>query len=164
MSDLGYKEQKEMFLVVSRLDEPIFCVPDRSESVHAVWISFEVIQNTLVEISTPNSFDAKTKTQDVNLIWKLILTDFVISVKNVKHHMHQMTETLQSPELNIIDAMAIIQSTVESLKKIRDDHNTMNQEINAGIRFPRKIGNDSPEEKFQQKHRMRKAPIRSHPN
>ena len=61
MSDLGYKEQKEMFLVVSRLDEPIFCVPDRSESVHAVWISFEVIQNTLVEISTPNSFDAKTK-------------------------------------------------------------------------------------------------------
>ena len=78
--------------------------------------------------------------------------------------MHQMTETLQSPESNIIDAMAIIQSTVESLKKIRDDHNTMNQEINAGIRFPRKIGNDSPEEKFQQKHRMRKAPIRSHPN
>ena len=80
------------------------------------------------------------------------------------HHMHQMTETLQSPELNIIDTMAIIQSTVELLKKIRDDHNTMNQEINSGIRFPRKIGNDSPEEEFQQKHWMRKAPIRSHPN
>ena len=33
----------------------------RSGSIRVVWISFEVIQNTLVEISTSNSFDAKNK-------------------------------------------------------------------------------------------------------
>ena len=121
----------------------------RSESIRAVWISFEVIQNTLVDVSTSKSFDVKTKTQAFNLIWKLISTDFVISLmflKNVMHRMHQMTETLQSPELNIIDtiAMVIIQSTVELLKKIKDDRHTMNQEINAGITFLRKVGNDDP--------------------
>ena len=47
-------------------------------------------------------------------------------MKNVMHRKHQMTETLQSPELNIIDAMAINQNTVELLKKIRDDHDAMN--------------------------------------
>ena len=141
----------------------------RSESIRAVWISFEVIQNTLVDVSTSKSFDVKTKTQAFNLIWKLISTDFVISLiflKNVMHRMHQMTETLQSPELNIIDTIAIviIQSTVELLKKIKDDRHTMNQEINAGITFLRKVGNDDPEEEFQRKHRMRKAPIRFDPN
>ena len=63
--------------------------------------------------------------------------------------MQQMTETLQLLELNIIDAMAIIQSTVELLKK-RDYHDTMNQEIN-----PRE---------FQRKRRMRKTPVRFDPN
>ena len=65
------------------------------------------------------------------------------------HRMQQMTETLQLLELNIIDAMAIIQSTVELLKK-RDYHDTMNQEINPG--------------EFQRKRRMRKAPVRFDPN
>ena len=135
----------------------------RSESIRAVWISFEVIQNTLADISRSNSFDAKTKTQVVNLIWKLLSTDFVLSLmfmKNVMHRMHQMTETLKSPELNIIDVMTIIQGSVELLKKIRDNHDTMNQEINAGITFLWKVGNNDPEEEFQQEHRMRKAPIR----
>ena len=131
----------------------------RSESIRAVWISFEVIQNTLVDISTSNSFDTKTKTQAVNLIWKLISTDFAISLMFMKNVIH-----LQSPELNIIDAMTIIQSTVELLKKIRDDHDTVNQEINAGITFLWKVGNNDPEEEFQRKHRMRKAPIRFDPN
>ena len=60
--------------------------------------------------------------------------------------------------------MAIIQSTVELLKKIRDDRDTMNQEINAGITFLRKVGNDDPEGEFQRKHWIRKAPIRFDPN
>ena len=78
--------------------------------------------------------------------------------------MHQITETLQSPELNIIYAIAIIQSTVDLLKKTKDCHATMNQEINDGIKFLRKVGNDNLEEEFQRKHRMRKAPIWFYPN
>ena len=85
-------------------------------------------------------------------------------MKNIMYRMYQMTEILQSPELNVIDAMAIIQSTVELLKKIRDDHDRMNQEINTGITFLMKVGNDDLEEEFQWKHQMRKTPIRFGPN
>ena len=49
---------------------------------------------------------------------------------------------------------------MELLKKIRDDPDTMNQEINAGITFLWKVGNNDPEEELQREHRMRKAPIR----
>ena len=77
-------------------------------------------------------------------------------MKNVMQRMHQMTETLYSSDLNIIDTMAIIQNTVELLKKIRGDHDTVNQEINAGITFLRQVGNDDPEDELQRKHRMRK--------
>ena len=80
-------------------------------------------------------------------------------MKNIMYRMHQITETLQSPELKIIYAIVIIQSAVELLKKTKDDHATKNQEISDGITFLRKVGNDNLEEEFQQKHRMRKAII-----
>ena len=50
-------------------------------------------------------------------------------MKNIMYRMHQITETLQSPELNIIYATAIIQSTVELLKKTKDDHDSMNHVV-----------------------------------
>ena len=73
-------------------------------------------------------------------------------MKDVMHCIHQMTETLQSPELKIVDAMVIIQSTVQLLKKIRDDRDTVIQEINAGIiKLLKNVGNDDAEEEFQWK-------------
>ena len=68
------------------------------------------------------------------------------------HRIHQMTEALQSPKLKIVDAMVIIQSTVQLLKKIRDDRDTVIQEINAGIiKLLKNVGNDDAEEEFQWK-------------
>ena len=64
-------------------------------------------------------------------------------MKDVIHCIHQMTEALQSPKLKIVDAMVIIQSTVQLLKKIRDDRDTVIQEINAGIiTLLKNVGND----------------------
>ena len=84
-------------------------------------------------------------------------------MNDVMHHIHQMTETLQSLEFKVVDAMVIIQSTVQLLKKIRDDHDTVSQEIDDGIKFLRKLGNDDPEEVFQRKHCVRKEPIQFDP-
>ena len=86
-------------------------------------------------------------------------------MKDVMQCIHQMTETLQSPELKIVDAMVIIQSTVQLLKKIRDDRDTVVQEINAGIiTLLKNVGNDDAEEEFQWKQQVRKAPIRFYQN
>ena len=135
----------------------------RSESIQAVWVSFDVILTTLSEMSKSRNFDANSSTQAVNLAWKIQSVDFVISVmfmKNFMHRMHQMTEPLQAEELNIIDAMTVIESTVELLKRIKDDEDTMNKEMDAGIEFLQKLGVADPMEEYRRKHRMRRVHVR----
>ena len=97
----------------------------RSESIRAVWVSFDVILTTPSAMSKSRNFDANTSTQAVNLAWKIQSVDFVISVmfmKNIMHRMHHMTELLQAEELNIIDAMTVIESTVDLLKRIKMEY------------------------------------------
>ena len=70
-----------------------------------------------------------------------------------------MTELLQAGELNIIDAMTVIESTVDLLKRIKDDEDTMNKEMDAGIEFLQKLGVADPMEEYRRKHRMRRVPV-----
>ena len=81
-------------------------------------------------------------------------------MKIIMHRMHQMTELLQAEELNIIDAMTVIESTVDLLKRIKDDEDTMNKEMDAGIEFLQKSGVADPMEEYRRKHRMRRVPVR----
>ena len=131
--------------------------------MRAVWISFEVIQNTLNVIWESEHFDKKTKTKAINLTWNLVSVDFVVSLmfmKNVMPRMQHMHETLQSEELNIIDAMTIIEATVNLLRSVRDDDANMNRQIDAAVTFLRKVGTEDPLQEFRRKHRRRQAPIR----
>ena len=53
-----------------------------------------------------------------------------------------MTETLQSEDLNVIDAITIIEWTVKSLETINNDIDGMNAEIKAAELFAKKLGTD----------------------
>ncbi len=46
-----------------------------------------------------------------------------------------MTEAIQAENPNTIDAMAIIDETVENLKRINEDATAMEGEIQAGIQY-----------------------------
>ena len=74
--------------------------------------------------------------------------------------MHQMTELSQAEELNIIDAMTVIESTVDLLKRIKDDEDTINKGMDAGIEFLQKLGVAGPMEEYRRKHRMCRVPVR----
>ena len=74
-----------------------------------------------------------------------------------------MTEALQAENLNVVDAMTIIMATVESLKRINDDEKAMDDEIQAGIVFAKKLGGN-PEAEFNRKHRVRRPPRRINDN
>ena len=80
-------------------------------------------------------------------------------MKNIIHRMHHMTELLEAEELNIIDAMTVIESTVDLLKRIKEDEDTMNKEMDAGIEFLQKSGVADPMEEYRRKHRMRQVPV-----
>ena len=128
-----------------------------------MWVSIETIQDTLNSMITSGSFDKKTSAQAVAIVNNLQSVDFVICImfmKNIMHRVHQMTLVLQTEELNVIDALTIIESTVELMKRIRDDEDEMNGEIDAAIVFLHKLGVEDPDEEFNRKHRVRRMPSR----
>ena len=71
----------------------------------------------------------------------------------------RMTETLQSEDLNVIDAITIIESTVKSLETINNDIDGMNAEIKAAELFAKKLGTNV-ESDFRRFHHPRKPPRR----
>jgi len=88
----------------------------RAES--AVWTSFEIILETLQEISSSNFYDRKTKSQSLALLKKITSFDFIVSImfmKNVLYKLKALTEKLEAKELNIIDASNLIEGTIKSL-------------------------------------------------
>ena len=70
-----------------------------------------------------------------------------------------MTETLQSEDLNVMDAILIMESTVKSLENVSNDIEGMNAEIQAASSFAEKVGTDV-DSNFRRHHRQRKPPRR----
>ena len=87
----------------------------RAETVKAVWTSFEIILETLQEISSSNLYDRNTKSQSLALFKKITTFDFIVSImfmQNVLYKLKALTEKLEAKELNIIDA--------SNLKRLED--------------------------------------------
>jgi hypothetical protein len=70
-----------------------------------------------------------------------------------------MTEILQKEDLNIIDAITIMESTIKSLEYVNNDVDAMNAEIQAAVIFAERLGVDAQTD-FQRHHRRRKPPAR----
>ena len=71
----------------------------------------------------------------------------------------RLTEVLQSEELNINDAMTIMDATLETLKSINCKSEDVNAEIDAAIAFENSKGQD-PRSDFQRHHRRKQPPLR----
>ena len=134
----------------------------REESIRAVWMSYDVVKDTLAAIKTSSELDNNKKTSARDLHDKMESVDFVLSILFMKNRMiksKQMTEALQAENLNIVDIMTIIMATGESLKRINGDEKAMDEEIQVGIVFPKKFGGNA-EAEFSRKHRVRRPPRR----
>ena len=70
-----------------------------------------------------------------------------------------MTLQLQEEELNILDSLNLIESTVGNLKEIRSDDDAMDAELDAISQYGKTIGIESKLE-FNRKHRIRFQPRR----
>ena len=69
----------------------------------------------------------------------------------------RMTETLQRQDLNVIDTITTIETTVKSLEIAKNDIDGMNAEIKAAASFAEKLGIHVDSD-FQRHHRQRRAP------
>ncbi len=133
----------------------------RAESIKAVWSTYKAILGSLA-ILQERSKDIKTKTGASGLLTKITRFDFIMCIvfmKNIMYKTKRMTEILQKEDLNIIDAITIMESTIKSLENVNNDIDTMNAEIQAAVIFAEHLGVDA-ETDFQHHHHHRKPPAR----
>ncbi|XP_028418765.1 zinc finger MYM-type protein 1-like [Dendronephthya gigantea] len=133
----------------------------RAESIKAVWSTYEAILKSLTDLKE-RSTDGKTKTASSGLLAKITQFDFIVCImfmKNIMYKTKRMTEILQKEELNIIDAITIMESTIKSLESVANDSDAMNAEIQAATVFAERLGVDV-ESDFRRHHRLRKPPRR----
>ena len=127
----------------------------RAKSIKSVWNSYEAILDSLSNLE--RSDDGSTAS---GLRAKLLRFDFIVTImfmKNIMCKSKRMTETLQSQDLNVIDAITTVETTVKSLEITKNDINGMNAEIKAAASFAEKLGIDVDSD-FLRHHRQRRAP------
>ena len=61
-----------------------------------------------------------------------------------------LTVQMQSPELNILDGLALIDHTVTSLERIRSTESELNDQIDASVKFAETLGSN-PVDEFAKK-------------
>lgn len=139
-----------------------------AESVRAIHISYEQILDTLFKIKTSKDIDntKKTQSQAAALHKKMLEFDFICCLffaKNIMYKFKHLTEQLEKIELNAIDALQLIKSTVESFKSI-NDLDKINALIESAISFAVTMG-VNVEQDFAKHHRIRRRPQRldNHP-
>ncbi|KAF0713740.1 zinc finger MYM-type protein 1-like, partial [Aphis craccivora] len=134
----------------------------RAESIKSVWISLDIIIETLENIVVSKNFDSLTKTKAFGLKKKNLNFDFFVSLmfmKNIMYKLKNLMEQLEAKELNICDAYVLINSTIKSLENIRSETKNMDSLINSSKITAETFGID-PEKDFKRHHQTRKIPKR----
>ncbi len=135
----------------------------RAEAVKAVHISYEKILDSLFKIKNLRDVGKtnKMQSQAAALYKKMLEFDFICSIffsKNIMYKLKNLTEQLEKVELNVLDALQLIKSTVESFNLIKNDSEQINLLIESAILFAKKIGVNV--EDFAKHHRTRHRPQR----
>ncbi len=95
----------------------------RAEAVKAVHISYEKILESLFKIKSSRDIDKtnRMESQAAALYKKMLGSDCICSLffaKNIVYKLKNLTVQLEKVELNILDALQLIKSTVESFNLI----------------------------------------------
>ena len=128
----------------------------RSESIDAMWRSFEAVEEALALVGEMEC-DQSAKAKASGLQKKILKFDFIFAIMFMPVIMKMtkiLTVQMQKPELNILDALSLIDATVKSLERIRNSESEMNSQVQASAQFTKSFGLD-PEQEFAQKRTRR---------
>ncbi|XP_028414896.1 52 kDa repressor of the inhibitor of the protein kinase-like [Dendronephthya gigantea] len=138
----------------------------RSQSIDAVWMSFEAVKDALKSVSLLENVDAATKTKACTLHDNMLKFDFIFTLMFMRPIMKKtkiLTMEMQKEALNILDALILVEGTIISLKAIRESESEMDEQIEASIQFSKRFGTD-PEKEFNRHHRPRRMTRRQDDN
>ena len=117
----------------------------RAKSIRAAWVSFECITESLREIKQIYP-DTKTKSLADGLLKRLLRFDFVWSIMFMKNMMWKTkltTERMQEEQLNILDALVMLNGTITTLETTSECVVEMNNNIRAAIEVTSKFDIDA---------------------
>ncbi len=104
----------------------------------------------------------KVKAKGNGIKKKILSFDFLFALMFMRIVMKKtkiLTMQLQEEELNILDALKLIEATVTNLEEIRGNDDAMDAELDAINQYANTIGIDSTSE-FNRKHQIRLQPSR----
>lgn len=132
----------------------------KADSVRALNQLMDQIIEVLSDISKNREFDGSTRTKALGLYKKILNFDFIASLfflKNILPKIKILTETIETPKLNIIDCINLIKTTAFNLRNI--DYDSLNNLIEGAIKYAEKLNID-PYSDFSKYHRRRIIPKR----
>ncbi|XP_050509137.1 uncharacterized protein LOC126886307 [Diabrotica virgifera virgifera] len=132
----------------------------KADSVRALNQTVDQIIEVLSDISKNREFDGSTRTKALGLYKKILNFDFIASfffLKNILPKIKILTETTETPNLNIIDCINLIKTTALNLRNTDYDHNSLNSLIESAIKYAEKLNID-PYSDFSKYHRRRIMP------
>ncbi|XP_050516542.1 uncharacterized protein LOC126891410 [Diabrotica virgifera virgifera] len=132
----------------------------KADSVRALNQTVDQIIEVLSDISKNREFDGSTRTKALGLYKKILNFVFIASfffLKNILPKIKILTETIETPNLNIIDCINLIKTTALNLRNTDYDHNSLNSLIESAIKYAEKLNID-PYSDFSKYHRRRIMP------
>ena len=87
----------------------------------AVWRSYECIPKAIDEVVTADETAMKVKVKGAGIKKKLLSFDFIFGLMFMRIIMTKtklLTKQLQEEELNVLEALKLIDATVENVKEI----------------------------------------------
>ncbi|CAG9830216.1 unnamed protein product [Diabrotica balteata] len=132
----------------------------KADSVRALNQTVDQIIEVLSDISKNREFDGSTRTKALGLYKKILNFDFIASfffLKNILPKIKILTETIETPNLNIIDCINLIKTTALNLRNTDYNHNSLNSLIESAIKYAEKLNID-PYSDFSKYHRRRIMP------
>ena len=133
-----------------------------AQSIDSVWRSYENIPRAFDEVVNADEVDMKIKVKGAGIKKKLLSFDFIFGLMFMRIIMTKtkvLTKQLQEEELNILDALKLIDATVENLAEIRKDETAMNAQLDAMVAFAEQQDTD-PMSEYRRHHKARHPPRR----
>ena len=110
----------------------------RSESFDAMWRSFEVVEEALALVKKTEG-DQSAKGKVCVLQKKFLKLNFIFAIMFIYMLITKKTKVLTvampKPELNILNALSLIDETVTSLERIRNSESEMCNQVYASVQF-----------------------------
>ena len=133
----------------------------RAESIQTVWVSFEIIIESLQDVKETSTEPRIAADADA-LMRKILRFDFIaflMFMKNIMWKTKILTEHLQEAKLNIIDALTAIKGSINSLQRMYSSDDEFDNLIQAAVILAKRMGVD-PEREYERFHRPIRPPKR----